>query len=129
MAQTARAGGEPCSGAGLEAPALVAGLDDVAVVGEAVEERGRHLGVAEDGGPFAEVEVRRDDDRGALVEAADQVEEQLAAGLREGEIAELIQDQEVEAAEDVRRPASTIGLEPMAPAWSTGRRGLRHRAC
>ena len=31
----------------LEAPALVAGLDDVAVVGEAVEQGGGHLGVAE----------------------------------------------------------------------------------
>ena len=35
------------SGAVLEAPALVAGLDDVAMVGQAVEQRGRHLGIAE----------------------------------------------------------------------------------
>ena len=34
------------SGAVLEAPALVAGLDDVAVVGEPVEQRGGHLCVA-----------------------------------------------------------------------------------
>ena len=27
-----------------EAPAVVAGLDDVAVVGQAIEQRGRHLG-------------------------------------------------------------------------------------
>jgi hypothetical protein len=39
--------------AALEAPAIVAGLDDVAVVGEPVEERIGHLGVAEDGRPFA----------------------------------------------------------------------------
>jgi hypothetical protein len=39
--------------AAVEAPAIVAGLDDVAVVGEPVEERIGHLGVAEDGGPFA----------------------------------------------------------------------------
>ena len=82
----------PGSGACLEAPALVAGLDDVAVMGEPVEERGRHLGVAEDRGPFAEVEVRRHDDRGALVEAAYQVEQKLAAGLSKGEIAEFIQE-------------------------------------
>ena len=119
----------PGSGACLEAPAFVAGLDDVAVMGEPVEERGRHLGVAEDRGPFAEVEVRRHDDRGAFVEAAYQVEQELAAGLGKGEIAEFIQDQEVEAAQQVGRAASTIGLEPMAPAWSTGRRGPRHRAC
>ena len=48
---------------------------------EAIEERGRHLGVAEDAGPFAEGKVGGDDDGGLLVEAADQVEEELAAGL------------------------------------------------
>jgi hypothetical protein len=36
------------SGAVLEAPALVTGLDDLAVMGEPVEQRGRHLRVAED---------------------------------------------------------------------------------
>ena len=36
------------SGAVLEAPAFVAGLDDVTVVGEAVKERRGHLGVAEE---------------------------------------------------------------------------------
>ena len=35
--------------AALEAPTVVAGLDDVAVVGQAVEQRGGHLGVAEHG--------------------------------------------------------------------------------
>jgi hypothetical protein len=35
------------SGAVFEAPALVAGFDDFAMMGEAVEERGCHLGVAE----------------------------------------------------------------------------------
>ena len=34
---------------------------------------GGHLGVAEDGGPFAEGEVGGDDDRGTLVEPAHQV--------------------------------------------------------
>ena len=64
----------------LEVPAFVAGLDYVAVVSEAVGQRGGHLRVAEDGRPFAEGEVGRDDDRGSLVEPADEVEEQLAAG-------------------------------------------------
>jgi hypothetical protein len=77
------------SGAVLEAPGLVAGFDDLAVMCEAVEQRRRHLGVAEDGGPFAEGEVCGDDDRGALVEAVDEVEQELTAGLCEGQIAEL----------------------------------------
>ena len=54
-------GVEGRSGAVLEAPALVAGLNDVAVVSEPVEERGGHLGVAEDAWPFPEREVGRDD--------------------------------------------------------------------
>jgi hypothetical protein len=54
-----------------------------AVVGQAVEQRGRHLGVAEDARPFAEGQVGGDHHRGALVELADQVEQELAAGGRE----------------------------------------------
>jgi hypothetical protein len=69
-----------CDGCtGLEAEAVVAGLKDVAAVGQAVEECGRHLGVSKDSGPFAEAQVRCDDDAGALVEFAQQMEEQRAA--------------------------------------------------
>ena len=46
----------------LESPGLVTGLDDLAVVCEAVEQRRRHLGIPEDGGPLAEREVGGDDD-------------------------------------------------------------------
>ena len=45
--------------------------------------------------PFAEGEVGGDDDRGALVEPAHQVEQQLAAGLGEGQVAELVEQDEV----------------------------------
>jgi hypothetical protein len=30
-----------------EAPAVVSGLDDIAVVGQPIEQRGRHLGITE----------------------------------------------------------------------------------
>lgn len=70
----------------LEAPALVAGLDDVAVMGQAIEQRGRHLGVAEHARPFAEGEVGGDEHRGLFVEPADQVEEELSTGLGERQI-------------------------------------------
>ena len=66
------------SGSAFEAPAVVAGLDDVAVVSEAVEQCGGHLGVAEHARPFAEGEIGGDDDRGSLVEPADEMEEELA---------------------------------------------------
>jgi hypothetical protein len=58
-------------GSAFEAPS---GLDDVAVVGQAIEQRGCHLGVCEDARPFTEGEIGGDDDRGALVEPTDEVE-------------------------------------------------------
>ena len=58
------------------------------MMGQAVEQGCGHLGVAEDGRPFAEGEVGGDDDRGALVEPAHEVEEQLPAGLGEGQVAD-----------------------------------------
>ena len=92
--------------------AIVAGLDDVAVVSEAIEQRGGHLGVAEDTRPFAEGEIGGDDDRGAFVEPADEMEEELAAGLGEGQIAEFIEDDEVHAGEVIGEP--TLASEKYA---------------
>ena len=66
-------------GAGLEAEAVIAGLKDVAAVGQAVEEGGGHVGISEDGGPFAEAEVGGDDDAGSFVKFTQEVEEQRAA--------------------------------------------------
>ena len=64
-----------------EAPAFVSGLDDVTMMGEPVEKRRRHLGVAENARPFTESEIGRDEDQSAFIESADQVEEELAADL------------------------------------------------
>ena len=49
-------------------PTLVPCLDDVAVMGDPVEQRGGHLLIAEDLRPFTKGEIRRDDHRGVLVE-------------------------------------------------------------
>jgi len=46
--------------AAFEAPRVVAGLDDIAVMGEPIKQRGGHLGVAEHTGPFAESQVGGD---------------------------------------------------------------------
>ena len=82
------AGGFCCTGcvcAGVsKPPALVAGLHDVAMVGEAIEQRSGHLGVAKDAGPLREGEVGRDDHAGALVELAEQVEQQYPSGEYRG---------------------------------------------
>ncbi len=54
------------------------------MVGKAIEYRCRHLGVSEDRWPLTEVEVSRHDNKHALVDTTDEVEQQLAAGLCEG---------------------------------------------
>ena len=69
------------------------------MVGDAVEQRGGHLRVAEHGGPLAEGEVGGDDDRGLLVELADQVEQELPAGSGERQITQFIEHHEIESAE------------------------------
>ncbi len=63
----------------LEAEAVVSGFKDVAMMGKPIEQCRGHLGITEDAGPFAEAEVRRDDDAGSLVEFAEQVEEHRTA--------------------------------------------------
>ena len=49
------------------------------MMGDAIEERGGALGIAEHGGPLAEREVGGDDVAVVIVELADQMELQLAA--------------------------------------------------
>ena len=89
----------------LKLSALVAGFDDVTVMSKTVEQRGRHFWIAEHARPFAEGEVGRDDDLGALVETADQVEQQLPAAAARREIAEFVEDHEVEAREVIGEPS------------------------
>ena len=87
------------------------------MVGQAVEQRGGHFGVTEDARPFTEGQVGRDDDRGAFVEPADEVEQKLATGLGEREIAEFVEDDEVHACQMFGEPAlasiAGLDLEPV----------------
>src|SRR5690606_28900166 len=57
------------------------------------------------------------DDGGPLVEPADQVEEELAAGLGEGEITEFVEHDEVEAGQVVSDApllaGAVLGLQPV----------------
>jgi hypothetical protein len=55
-----------------ETQRVVAGLDDVAVMGATVEQRGGHLGIAEYARPFGEAQGGGDDDAGAFVELGEQ---------------------------------------------------------
>lgn len=68
-------------------------------MGQAIEQGGGQLGITEHLGPFAEVQVGRDHDAGVFVELAEQVEQQRAAGLRERQIAEFIEDDQLDSQE------------------------------
>ena len=91
--------GPRISGWVFEAPALVAGFENVAVVRQPVEQRGGHFGINEDARPFGEGEIGRQDDRGALVKSTDQVEQHLPAADREGQIAQLVENDAIDTDE------------------------------
>jgi hypothetical protein len=100
-------------GAVPEAEAVVSGFEDVTMVGQAVEQRRRHLGIAEDARPFREAEVGGDDDAGPLVEPAQQMEQQGAARCAERQITEFIEDDEIgvdEPVGDLARSALSLLL-------------------
>ena len=81
----------------LEAPTLVAGLDDIAVVRKAIEHGGCHFGVAEHPMPIGESQIGGNQQRGVFIKFADQVEQQLSPGLTEWQLAEFVDDDEVVA--------------------------------
>ena len=74
------------------------------MVGETVEECRRHLGIAEHAGPFADPQGDGDEDTGLLVEPGEQMEQERPARETEGQVAELVEDDEIEA----RQPVSQL---------------------
>src|ERR1700733_13693360 len=85
------------------------------MMSQTIEQGGGHLRIAEHAWPFTKREVGRDDHGGPLVEAADQMEQGLSARLGKWQIAELIEDDEVEAGEIIGEASlatgSSFGLE------------------
>ena len=73
------------------------------MIRQPIEQRAGEPLAAEDAGLFLERQVRRDDGRAAFVALAENLEEQLRAGLRERHIAELIDNEELDG--------SDLGLE------------------
>ena len=102
-------GGGSCQLRFFESPTDIAGLDDVAVVRQAIEHGGARLGVAEHLRPGGEGEVGGDQLRRILVELADQVEQQLSAGLTERQIAEFVDADEIMAQQLLGQAAASAG--------------------
>ena len=65
------------------------------MVGDAIQQSGGHLCVAEHRDPLGKRQVGRDDQRGLLVKLADQVKQQRATRGRERQVARFIEDNRV----------------------------------
>jgi len=68
MASPRGRGGGSLLASVFEPPTVVAGLDDLAMMGDSVQERRGHLGVAKDLAPLAKGQVGRHQDRSPFVE-------------------------------------------------------------
>jgi hypothetical protein len=75
-------------------------LHDDSVMEQSVEQRRGDDGIAEYVAPFSEATVRGEDHRPALIARVDELEEQIAAAVDDGQIADLIDDQQRGAAEE-----------------------------
>ena len=73
-------------------------LDDHSVVKQAVEQRSGHHGIAKDIPPFGEAAVGCQDHGALFVSGVDELEEQVAASRRDGEIPDLVHDEQGGAA-------------------------------
>jgi hypothetical protein len=79
------------------------------MVGETIEQSCCHLRIAEHARPFAEGEIGGHDHRAPLVEAANQVEQQLPTGQSERQITKFVEDDEVEAREIIGEASLSVG--------------------
>jgi hypothetical protein len=75
-----------------------AGLDDVGLVGDAVDDGGGESWVDEGLGPFAERGVGGNGDSGSFLSFGEDLEEQLGGVLVEADVAEFVDREEVVAA-------------------------------
>jgi len=86
-------------GVGAEAIAGAFDVDDDGVVEQAVEERGGDDGIAEDVAPFGEAAIGREDHGALFVTGVDELEEQVGAARGDGEVTDLVDDQQTAVVE------------------------------
>ena len=75
-------------------------LNNDSVVKKSVQQRSRDDGIAKNFPPFAEAAIGGQDHRASLVAGVDQLEEQIAGAGADGEIADLIDNQQRGATEE-----------------------------
>ena len=102
------------SGSIPEAPALIAGLNNFAVMRQPIQQRSGHLLVTKHRRPFPKGQIRGNQNGHPLVELRDQVKQQLTATSRKWQIPQLVQDHEVAAQQLLRQSPLTT----LARLWS-----------
>ena len=90
-------------------PGVVSGLDNLAVMRQPVQHGGGHLLVPEDLRPLTEGKVGGDHQRGLLIELGYQVEQQLTAIFRKGQIPQLIEHDQIEAQQPPNQLSAIAG--------------------
>ena len=98
--------------------------DDDGVVEQAIEQRGGDHGIAEDLAPFGKASVGGEDHGAAFVAGVDQLKEQVPAAGDDGEVADLVDDQQLGPAEEpdaLAERALAFGLGERADEF--GQRG------
>src|SRR5450755_2926354 len=80
-----------------EAPAFVAGVDDVRAMGQPVDDGLREPGVGEHLRPFPERQVRRDDQAAAFVSFGEDLEDEFGGAVGQGQVAQLVTEQKLGA--------------------------------
>src|SRR5690606_7455655 len=94
-----------------QAKALAADVDGGGVVEEPVQERGGEDGVGEDLAPLAVALVAGEEDRlSGLVALAHGLEEEGGVGTGEGQVADLVEDEEVGAGDDPEQQVEAVLL-------------------
>ena len=89
---------------GFQAVAFSVGLQDVHPVGEAVEKGSGEAFVAKDLSPTLEGQVGGEQYALPFVGAAEHLEEEFGAGFRKGDIAEFVEDEQVEFLQPLEQP-------------------------
>jgi len=92
----------------LEPIAIAVHLQDVDVVGEAVEQRAGEPFGGEHASPLVERQIAGDDGRAALVALAEHLEQQFGAGLGQRHVAELVDYQKFVAGKLVLQAEQTF---------------------
>ncbi len=91
--------GHPPEVAVLEPVAVAFEVDDLGVVDEAIDHGGGDGGVPEHLAPTAERLVRGDDHRRSFVAGGDELEEEVGGFAVEGDVADLVDDEQRDASE------------------------------